>query len=137
MWSSGLNSLLNENPFGPLGDGIMAADEGYSTVLSKRRKRSDNDQGGSYSTFSDSSMDTKLNRIFGELQVIRESQEQTNRGMKSFQDSFLCFGNKMAEVIDVTNRNTSVHRRSTSGSTFFFKYFLLLFPHFHQYCELS
>ena len=86
----------------------MAADEGYSTVLSKRRKRSDNDQGGSYSTFSDSSMGTKLNCIFGDLQVIRESQEQTNRGMKAFQYSFLCFRNKMAEVIDVANRNTSV-----------------------------
>ena len=108
MWPSGQYSLSDENPFGPLGDGEMTGDKAFRTVLSKRRKRSDTDQVDSYSAFMDSSMDGKINRIFGELQVIRETQEQTNRGMKSFQNSFLCMGQKMAEVVEVTNRNTSV-----------------------------
>ena len=82
----------------------MAAETEFRTVLSKRRKRIDNDQCGSYS----SSLESKIDRIFGELKMIREGQEQTNRGMQAFQNNFLCMGNKMAEMIDVTNRNTSM-----------------------------
>ena len=88
MWPSGQYPLSDENPFGPLGDGEMAGDKAFRTVLSKRRKRSDTDQVDSYSAFMDSSMDGKINHIFDELQVICETQEQTNRGMKLFKTVF-------------------------------------------------
>ena len=51
MWPSGQYSWSDENPFGPLGDGEVAGDKAFRTVLSKRRKHSDTDQVDSYSAF--------------------------------------------------------------------------------------
>ena len=54
-----------------------------------------------------SSAENKLNMIYNELQEIRVSQETTN-GMKTFQNCFVSMNEKLSQVVDVTNTNTSV-----------------------------
>ena len=97
--------VSTENSFVPLSDEEMARDE-FQTV---KRKRNNTDQGGErVSQFMNSSSEDKLNSICNELRIIRGSQEQMNRNMLSFQQSFRLVNNKSCEVIEVTNKNTNV-----------------------------
>lgn len=89
--------------------GDMAGD--FETVRSKRRKRNESTEEMeklNRDLFLNSSKDNKLNMIFSELQHIRISQETTNRGMRSFQNSFVVMNEKLDQVVDVINSNTSV-----------------------------
>lgn len=98
-------TVSTENSFVPLFGEENARDE-FQTV---KRKRNNTDQGEErVSQFMNSSPEDKLNFIFDELRIIRCSQEQMNRHMLNFQQSYRCMNNKMCEVIEVTNQNTSV-----------------------------
>ena len=77
--------MSTENPFVLLSDEAMAR-ENFQTV---KRKRNNTDQGEvQVSQFINSSTDDKLNFICNELRVIRSGQEQINRNMLTFQQSF-------------------------------------------------
>ena len=98
-------SVSTENPFVPLSDEAMAR-ENFQTV---KRKRNNTDQGeGQVSQLINSSSDDKLNFICNELRVIRSGQNQMNRNMSTFQQSFRLVNDKLCEVIEVTNKNTNV-----------------------------
>ena len=95
--------MSTENPFVPL-----CNEEDFQTV---KRKRNNTDQSEDrVGLFMSSSPDDKLNYIYEELRHIRGSQDQMNRGMFNFQQSFRCVNEKLCEVIEVTNRNTNVLR---------------------------
>ena len=98
-------NVSTDNSFVPLLSEEMAGD-GFQTV---KRKRNNTGYGEErVSQFMDSSTTDKLNLIFNELQMIRGSQEQTNRHMLNFQQSYRLVNDKLCEVIDVTNKNTNV-----------------------------
>lgn len=106
MWSDSQFSVPTENSFMALSDGEMACDD-FQTV---KRKRNNTDESyiDNRSQFVSCTTDDKLNLIFDELRYIRENQEQANKGMRSFQNGFRFMSDKIGEVIEVTNRNTSV-----------------------------
>lgn len=87
-----------------LNDGEMICDD-FQTV---KRKGNNTDDSYNCSAFVSCTTDGKLNLIFDELRCIRENQEQANKGLRSFQNGFRLMSDKIGEVIDVTNRNTSV-----------------------------
>ena len=98
-------TVSTENPFVLLSDEAMAR-ENFQTV---KRKRNNTDQGEvQVSQLINSSTDDKLNFICNELRVIRSGQEQINRNMLTFQQSFRRVNDKLCEVIEVTNKNTHV-----------------------------
>ena len=97
--------MSTENPFVLLSDEAMAH-ENFQTV---KRKRNNTDQGEvQVRQLINSSTDDKLNFICNELRVIRSGQEQINRNMLTFQQSFRLVSDKLCEVIEVTNKNTHV-----------------------------
>ena len=86
----------------------LCNEEDFQTV---KRKRNNTDQSEDrVGLFMSSSPDDKLNYIYEELRHIRGSQDQMNRSMFNFQQSFRCVNEKLCEVIEVTNRNTNVLR---------------------------
>ena len=98
-------TVSTENPFVLLPEEAMAR-ENFQTV---KRKRNNTDQGEvQVSQLINSSTDDKLNFICNELRVIRSGQEQINRNMLTFQQSFRLVNDKLCEVIEVTNKNTNV-----------------------------
>ena len=67
--------------------------EGYQFVDRSKRKRTNTGQSDSdRSVFQLFGTEDKLNVIYEELQSIRVMQQQTNRGMSNFQNSFRCMG---------------------------------------------
>ena len=101
-------TVSTENPFVLLSDEAMAR-ENFQTVQTVKRKRNNTDQGEvQVSQLINSSTDDKLNFICNELRVIRRGQEQINRNMLTFQQSFRLVNDKLCEVIEVTNKNTNV-----------------------------
>lgn len=100
--------MPTENSFVPLFDEEMARN-GFSTV--SKRKRYNTGQGDSCDSrdiFMHSSAENKLNIMFDEILCIRGNQEETNRGMSTFQNSFRLLTEKLGQVADVTNRNTNM-----------------------------
>ena len=98
-------SVPTENPFVPLSGDIMAR-ENFQTV---KRKRNNTDQGESQvSHLMNSSSDDKLNYICNEIRLLRGGQEEMNKNMQIFQQSFRVANDKLSEVIDVTNKNTNI-----------------------------
>ena len=84
------------------------AREGYQIVDRSKRKRTNTGQSDSdRAIFKSFDMDDKLNVIFEEIQSLRADQQQTNRGMSNFQNSFRCMGDLNC-VIQSTNRNTDM-----------------------------
>ena len=101
-------TVSTENPFVLLSEEAMAR-ENFQTVQTVKRKRNNTDQGEvQVSQLINSSTDDKLNFICNELRVIRSGQEQINRNMLTFQQSFRLVNDKLCEVIEVTNKNTNV-----------------------------
>ena len=85
------------------------AREGYQIVDRSKRKRTNTGQSDSdRAIFKSIDMDDKLNVIFEEIQSLRADQQQTNRGMSNFQNSFRCMGENLNCVIQTTNRNTDM-----------------------------
>ena len=109
MWPNSQYLGTCNNRFGTMGEdmaGDMAGD--FETVRSKRRKRDSTEDSDSRDIFLLSSPENKLNMIFKELREIRVSQETANRGMINFQNCFVSMNEKLGQVVDVTNTNTSV-----------------------------
>ena len=76
------------------------AREGYQIVDRSKRKRTNTGQSDSdRAIFNSFDMDDKLNLIFEEIQSLRADQQQTNRGMSNFQNSFRCMGKNLNCVI--------------------------------------
>lgn len=107
MWTDSRYSVPVENSFVMLGENETGRD-GFTMVQSKRRKRNDTEQSSNRSVFMNCSTDDKLNMIFDELKYIRGCQEQTNRGMISFQNGFRGISEKLTQVVNITNKNTSL-----------------------------
>ena len=85
------------------------AREGYQFVDRSKRKRTNTGQSDSdRSVFQLFGTEDKLNVIYEELQSIRAMQQQTNRGMSNFQNSFRCMGESLNCVIQSTNKNTDM-----------------------------
>ena len=85
------------------------AREGYQFVDRGKRRRMNTGQSDSdRSVFKLFGTEDKLNVIFDELQAIRTSQDQTNRGMSNFQNNFRCMGEGVNRVIQSTNSNTDM-----------------------------
>ena len=113
MWQNSQYLGSYNNRFRTMGEtmaddmaGDMAGD--FETVRLKRRKRNLTEENESRDIFLHSSSENKLNMIYNELQEIRVSQETTNKGMKTFQNCFVSMNEKLGQVVDVTNTNTSV-----------------------------
>ena len=85
------------------------AREGYQFFDRNKRKRTNTGQSDSdRSVFQLFGTEDKLNVIYEELQSIRMMQQQTNRGMSNFQNSFRCMGESLNCVIQSTNKNTDM-----------------------------
>ena len=85
------------------------AREGYQFFDRSKRKRTNTGQSDSdRSVFQLFGTEDKLNVIYEELQSIRVMQQQTNRGMSNFQNSFCCMGESLNCVIQSTNKNTDL-----------------------------
>ena len=105
MMSDSRYTVSTENPFVLLSDEAMAREH----VQTEKRKRNNTDQGEvQVSQLINSSTDNKLNFICNELRGIRSGQEQINRNMLTFQQSFRLVNDKLCEVIEVANKNTHV-----------------------------
>ena len=111
MWQNSQYLGSCNNRFGTMDETMavdMAGDLDFETVRSKRRKRNLTEENENQEIFLQSSAENKLNMIYNELQEIRVSQETTNKGMKTFQNCFASMNEKLGQVVDVTNTNTSV-----------------------------
>ena len=111
MWKNSQYLGSCNNRFGTMDETMavdMAGDLDFETVRSKRRKRNLTEENENQDIFLHSSAENKLNMIYNELQEIRVSQETTNKGMKTFQNCFVSMNEKLGQVVDVTNTNTSV-----------------------------
>ena len=109
MWSGQEYDLPTENRFLALNKEEMAR-EGFHYVDRNKRKRKNTGQseGDNRDIFKLFTPDDKLNIIFEELQSIKKTQENTNRGMLKFQDSFRCISESLGHVIKTTNRHTDM-----------------------------
>lgn len=99
--------MPTENRFMALHKEEMARD-GFQIVNKRKRTNTGQSDSDSRSIFMLSSSDDKLNIIFDELVSIRKNQEQTNRGMLSFLNSFRSMGESINQVIQTTNRNVDM-----------------------------
>lgn len=107
MWSDNDFEMPTENRFMALHKEEMARD-GFQIVNKRKRTNTGQSDSDSRSIFMLSSSDDKLNIIFDELVSIRKNQEQTNRGMLSFLNSFRSMGESINQVIQTTNRNVDM-----------------------------
>ena len=111
MWPNSQNLGSFNNRFTAMGEnmvGNMAYGADFETVRPKRRKGNVTEESETRDIFINSSTDYKLSMIFNELQQIRVNQEATNTDMRSFQNGFASVNEKLGQVVDVTNANTSV-----------------------------
>ena len=68
------------------------AREGYQFVDRGKRRMNTGQSDSDRSLFKLFGSENKLNVILDELRAIRTFQDQTNRGMSNFQNSFRCMG---------------------------------------------
>ena len=106
-------SVPTENRFSAFVPKEMARD-GFQTVTKRKRLSSGEVNGSEHSDsitmgdFINCSPDDKLNFIFDELRQVRLNQDYMNKGMLAFQETLGVMGEKLGQVIEVTNNNSNL-----------------------------
>lgn len=101
--------MPTENRYLTLHKEEMARD-GFQTVNKRKRFNTGHSEENACETrdlFVRSSTEDKLNIMFEEILCIRGIQEETNKGMLTFQNGFKFMNEKMAQIVEVSNRNTN------------------------------
>ena len=101
--------MPTENRYLTLHKEEMARD-GFQMVNKRKRFNTGHSEENTCETrnlFIQSSTEEKLNIMFEEILCIRGTQEETNNGMLNFQNGVRFMTEKMVQIVDVSNRNTS------------------------------